>query len=268
MAAVARGRQRDHCLHADHGGGVRADRVRRRVWPVSCSVPSRSPWPRAAGLAAGVADDRAGAGVLVRQVAGRPSPLPDALAVREAASAKERRSLLQRGYLPVLAGTQRHPVITLVAAVLVLGGTVAMVPLMQTNLLGDSGQNSFSLRLQMPAGTSLEATDKASVPVEECWRHGRHPGRPGHMGNAGGGVGTFLSAGATVAQYTVITDNGIDQVRCRQGALRRREAARCRDVTLGTRRRLRHLQHRGGRDHGQRTGPAAGRHRPAGGTAA
>ena len=35
----------------------------------------------------------------------------------------EQRTLLQRGYLPILTKTQRHPVITLVAAVLVLGGT-------------------------------------------------------------------------------------------------------------------------------------------------
>ncbi len=145
-----------------------------------------------------------------------PQSLSDALAVREAASEKERRSLLQRGYLPVLAGTQRHPVVTTVAALLVLGGTVAMVPLMQTNLLGDSGQNSFSLRLQMPAGSSLESTDEASVPVEEMLA-----GMDGiqdvqvTMGNAGGGVGTFLSAGASVAQYTVITEEGIDQAALR-----------------------------------------------------
>ena len=145
-----------------------------------------------------------------------PQSRSDALAVREAASEKERRSLLQRGYLPVLAGTQRHPVVTTVAALLVLGGTVAMVPLMQTNLLGDSGQNSFSLRLQMPAGSSLESTDEASVPVEELLA-----GMDGiqdvqvTMGNAGGGVGTFLSAGASVAQYTVITEEGIDQAALR-----------------------------------------------------
>ncbi|MGM0929245.1 MAG: efflux RND transporter permease subunit [Actinomycetota bacterium] len=146
----------------------------------------------------------------------QPQSRADALAVREAASEKERRSLLQRGYLPVLAGTQRHPVVTSVAALLVLAGTAAMVPLMQTNLLSDSGQNSFSLRLKMPAGTSLESTDEASVPVEELLA-----GMDGiqdvqvTMGNAGGSVGTFLSAGASVAQYTVITEEGIDQAALR-----------------------------------------------------
>ncbi|TJY68886.1 AcrB/AcrD/AcrF family protein [Arthrobacter sp. CAU 1506] len=166
----------------------------------------------------------------------QPQSRPDALAVREAASEKERRSLLQRGYLPVLAGTQRHPVVTTVAALLVLAGTAAMVPLMQTNLLGDSGQNSFSLRMQMPAGSSLESTDEASVPVEELLA-----GMDGiqdvqvTMGNAGGGVGTFLSAGASVAQYTVITEEGIDQA-----ALRDKVRAAVEDLpgdatfTLGT----------------------------------
>ncbi|MCW2569876.1 MAG: hydrogenase expression protein, partial [Mycobacterium sp.] len=54
----------------------------------------------------------------------------------------EQRSLLQRGYLPILTRTQRHPVLTLIAAVLVLGGTAAMSPLLATDLLGRSGENS------------------------------------------------------------------------------------------------------------------------------
>ncbi|GLB68430.1 efflux RND transporter permease subunit [Arthrobacter mangrovi] len=141
-----------------------------------------------------------------------PPQLEDPEAVRARATESEKRSRLQRGYLPLLAGTQRHPVITCVAAVIILAGTVAMVPLMQTNLLGDSGQNSFSLRQELPPGTSLEATDRAARDVED-----RLSGTEGvrdvqvTIGNSVDGVGAFRSAGASVAQYTVITEEGADQ---------------------------------------------------------
>ncbi|MCG2622404.1 efflux RND transporter permease subunit [Arthrobacter sp. I2-34] len=137
--------------------------------------------------------------------------------VRAAATAKEHRSALQRGYLPVLAGTQRHPVLTLVAAVLVLAGTAAMVPLMQTNLLGDSGQNSFSLRQEMPPGSSLDVTDAAAQKVENLldatdWIEDVQV----TLGNSTAGLGGFLSAGSNVAQFTVITEEGTDQEALRE----------------------------------------------------
>ncbi|WP_279402298.1 hypothetical protein [Arthrobacter sp. JCM 19049] len=47
---------------------------------------------------------------------------------------------MQRSYAPVLRGTQKHPVITLLVSVLILGGTVAMTPLLNTNLLGGTGR--------------------------------------------------------------------------------------------------------------------------------
>ncbi|WP_052510707.1 efflux RND transporter permease subunit [Crystallibacter crystallopoietes] len=132
--------------------------------------------------------------------------------VRARATEAEKRSWLQRGYLPVLASTQRHPVITCTAAVLLLAGTAAMVPLMQTNLLGDSGQNSFSLKQEMPPGTSLAATDQAAQAVEDvlATADGVEDVQV-TIGNSTDGIGAFLSAGASVAQYTVITEEGADQ---------------------------------------------------------
>src|SRR5690606_24392341 len=48
--------------------------------------------------------------------------------IRAAAEEKEHKSWLQRGYKPILRGTQKHPVITIVASVLLLGITVSLVP--------------------------------------------------------------------------------------------------------------------------------------------
>ncbi len=73
---------------------------------------------------------------------------------------------LQRGYLPVLTRALRHPIVTIAIAVLILGGTVALVPQLQTNFLGDSGQNTLTVSQNLPAGSSLASTDRAARRVE------------------------------------------------------------------------------------------------------
>ncbi|WP_159618420.1 efflux RND transporter permease subunit [Arthrobacter zhaoguopingii] len=134
-----------------------------------------------------------------------------ARAVEEAHRA-ERRSWLQRGYLPILRGTQRHPVWTLTAGVLVLGATAAMVPLLQTNLLGSSGQNSFSISQTLPAGSSLATTAAAAARTEEVLA--RDPAIRDiqlTVGNAQGAFAAQFSEGASVASFTVTTDEDADQ---------------------------------------------------------
>ncbi|MET3773298.1 HAE1 family hydrophobic/amphiphilic exporter-1 [Arthrobacter nitrophenolicus] len=125
----------------------------------------------------------------------------------------EQRSRLQRGYLPILTSTQKHPVITLVAAVLVLGATAAMAPLLATNLLGNSGQNSMTVRQVLPAGTSLADTSAAAVRLEEVLR-----GIDGikdvqlTSGNAQAGFAALVSTGSSNSTFTVVTDEKADQV--------------------------------------------------------
>ncbi len=47
---------------------------------------------------------------------------------------------LQRAYRPILSGTLAHPWLTVLAALLVLGGTGALLPSLQTNYLGSTGR--------------------------------------------------------------------------------------------------------------------------------
>lgn len=75
---------------------------------------------------------------------------------------------LQHGYLPILAWTLKHSAVTLVLAILVLGGTVALIPSMKTNFLGDSGQNTLTVSQELPSDTSLEAQDTAATKVEQA----------------------------------------------------------------------------------------------------
>ncbi|MEV8147336.1 efflux RND transporter permease subunit [Arthrobacter sp. NPDC080073] len=146
------------------------------------------------------------------------SPASAAEDVRAAEDARtkaheaEQRSRLQRGYLPILSKTQKHPVMTIVAAVLVLGGTAAMSPLLATDLLGNSGQNSMTVRQILPAGTSLEQTGAAAAQVESVLR-----GIEGikdvqvTSGNAQTGFAALTSTGASNSTFTVVTDDKADQ---------------------------------------------------------
>ena len=145
-----------------------------------------------------------------------PKPVSDPEAFRAEAEKREQSSFLQRGYLPVLRGTQRHPVYTLLAAALVLAGTVAMTPLLQTNLLGDTGQNTFSVRQELPPGSSLETTSAAAAAVEDILSNtdGIKDVQV-TMGTSTSGIAAFSAGGASVANFTVITDQGVDQVALR-----------------------------------------------------
>jgi HAE1 family hydrophobic/amphiphilic exporter-1 len=126
-----------------------------------------------------------------------------AAAVRARAQEAEQKSRLQRGYLPILTKTQKHPVVTLIAAGLVLVATGAMTPLLATDLLGQSGQNSLTVRQVLPGGTSLSETSAAAVRVEGVLR-----GIDGvktvqvTSGNAQAGFAALISSGASNSTFT------------------------------------------------------------------
>src|SRR6476620_4581987 len=124
----------------------------------------------------------------------------------------EQSTLLQRGYLPVLSGTQRHPVLTLVAAALVLAGTVAMSPLLATDLLGRSGENSMTVKQALPAGTSLDEASASAIRVEDTLRGiDVIKDVQATTGNAQTGFSALLSSGASNSTFTVVTDEKANQ---------------------------------------------------------
>lgn len=125
----------------------------------------------------------------------------------------EHPSRLQRGYLPIIEWTLKHGVITLVIAGLVLVGTIALTPFMKTNFLGSSGQNTFQVTQQLPVGTSLDAMDQASEPVERTLLdiEGVETVQTS-IGSGGRGLAAVLGGGggATIT-YSVTTDEDADQ---------------------------------------------------------
>ena len=74
---------------------------------------------------------------------------------------------LQRGYLPVLTFSLKHPLIVLGTAIVILGGTVGATAFLKTDFLGSFGDDRALLVTQtLPAGLRLEASAKASEEVE------------------------------------------------------------------------------------------------------
>ncbi|WP_394553294.1 efflux RND transporter permease subunit [Agromyces sp. MMS24-JH15] len=131
---------------------------------------------------------------------------------RGAADELERPTLLQRGYLPIIHWTLRHSVVTLLIAVLVLGGTLALVPFMKTNFLGSSGQNTFQVTQELPVGTSLDAMDAASDPVEQVLldTEGIETVQVS-IGSGGRGLAALLGGGGATVTYSITTDESADQ---------------------------------------------------------
>lgn len=87
---------------------------------------------------------------------------------REQAEDAERRTWLQRIYLPALRFVTAHRAWTVVGALAIFVGTLALTPLLQTNFIGDSGQNTLTVTAAYPAGTSLEAQDQRARTLEQA----------------------------------------------------------------------------------------------------
>lgn len=144
---------------------------------------------------------------VVHESEAQSESLPDVNEVHQ----RERNTWLQRGYLPVLRSTQKRPVITLVTAVLILVGTVAMIPLVPTNLLGSSGENSFRLTQKVQAGSSLAETTRLAKPVESALR-GVEGVEDVQLTIGSGGMFAFLGGStADQANFTVTTAESADQ---------------------------------------------------------
>jgi HAE1 family hydrophobic/amphiphilic exporter-1 len=99
---------------------------------------------------------------LVLRSPATPEPRPEPGAVQE-----QHRTWLQRGYLPVLRAAIARPAISLGVAVAILAGTFALVPLLETNFIGDSGGDTLTVSQELEPGTGLPQADAAAKQVEQ-----------------------------------------------------------------------------------------------------
>ncbi|MFC9984735.1 efflux RND transporter permease subunit [Microbacterium keratanolyticum] len=118
---------------------------------------------------------------------------------------------LQTWYRPVLSWTLKHSVVTVVLAVVVLGGTLAAAPLMKINFLSDSGQNTMTVSQDLGPTASLDAKSEAARKVEDVLldidgiEHVQ-----ASIGSSGSALQDVFSGGAGIT-YSVQTVSGADQ---------------------------------------------------------
>jgi HAE1 family hydrophobic/amphiphilic exporter-1 len=128
-------------------------------------------------------------------------------------AADEKPTALQKRYLPVINGTLRHPWITLISSLVLLAITIVLLPLLPTNFLGSSGQNTLTVTQTVPVGTSLDAQNTAAQSVEKALL-----GIDGietvqlSIGSSGSALrDAFVGGGAGAITYSITTDKDADQ---------------------------------------------------------
>lgn len=129
--------------------------------------------------------------------------------VRRAAEEKERRTPLQRTYLPIVRFATTKRWTTVLIGLVVLVGTFGLATRLETNFIDESGQDTLRIRQVMPAGTSLAATDEAARKVEAVLA--RTDGVETYQVTVGGGELFGLGGGSpTVATFSVTVKPDVD----------------------------------------------------------
>lgn len=142
----------------------------------------------------------------------------DEAEVRRAAEERELRSRLQRTYLPVIGFATRSRSTrwaTVGLGLLLLVGTFGLAQKLETNFLDDSGQDTLTIRQELPAGTGVAGTDQAAARIEEVL--GRTPGVKSYQVTAGGSDRPWEGGGGNnIASYSVALSDDTDAAKVRR----------------------------------------------------
>jgi HAE1 family hydrophobic/amphiphilic exporter-1 len=124
----------------------------------------------------------------------------------------EHPSRLQKGYLPIIRWTLKYSKTTIALALVVLIGTILLTPLMKTNFLGSTGQNTLSISQTLPPGSSLEAQDAAAKVVEQKLLDTKGVKTVQlSIGSTGSSLRDAFTGGGGSITFSVTTDPNADQ---------------------------------------------------------
>ncbi|MGB8347714.1 MAG: efflux RND transporter permease subunit [Ktedonobacteraceae bacterium] len=134
-------------------------------------------------------------------------------------SAPAQGNWVERGYLPLVRWTTGHRAITIIAAVVIFAGSIALVPRLGTNLFSQTSQNTYSVSMTLPVGTSLNATNTAAQKVEAMLNGLPHVQAYQVTVGSGGSSFSSLSGGSggdNNATFAVTSDPNADQTAFQQ----------------------------------------------------
>jgi hydrophobic/amphiphilic exporter-1 (mainly G- bacteria), HAE1 family len=129
----------------------------------------------------------------------------DQEAIRVAAEEKERRSFLQRAYVPMLRFATHRRWLTVGLALVVFVVTGCLGGLLKTNFFDQSGETTVTVTQKMPVGTGLAATDTAAKKIEDVLAE--TDGVDTYQVNIGsGGAFGFGGGGTSTATFSITLD--------------------------------------------------------------
>ena len=133
----------------------------------------------------------------------------DEAQVRADAEAKERRSPLQRAYLPVIGFATTRRWATVGIGLVVLLATFGLGTQLKTNFLDDSGGNTLAIQQELPVGSGLTQTDAAARQIETILEN--TDGIASYQVTAGGsGLPWEGAAGGRTATYSLTLDDDVE----------------------------------------------------------
>lgn len=140
---------------------------------------------------------------------------------REAEEVREKKSFLQRGYVPLLKTTTNHPWLTILSALLILGFTVSLVPQLRTDFLDGGGSSQFSVSQKLGNDATLEQQDEAAKALEELVSdiEGVEVVQTTVGSAVDGRVAFGASANGVQMQVTISEDSDVDEIQAELNAL-------------------------------------------------
>ncbi|GHO80541.1 hydrogenase expression protein [Ktedonobacter sp. SOSP1-85] len=133
----------------------------------------------------------------------------------------EKVGILEKVYVPMIRWVTHYRVVTLIIALALLVSAGWGATKLDTNLIGNSSSNSFTISQQLPATADLDTTNKAAQEVEAILKNiqgiKNYQVTIGSGGSGGGGRFFGSSGGSTnTATFAVTTNDGVDQTTVQQ----------------------------------------------------
>src|SRR5438132_1907893 len=137
---------------------------------------------------------------------------------KQAQDPHEKRTVLERGYVPLVRWVTGHKAISLIAAFVLFAGSISLIPRLGTNFFNPSQQSTYSISQTLPVGTSLDVTSKDAQQVENVLRN---MPQIQHYQVTIGSVGSFgslrgASGSSNAATFSITTDPNADQTAFQQ----------------------------------------------------
>ncbi len=137
---------------------------------------------------------------------------------KQAQDPREKRTMLERGYVPLVRWVTGHKAISLIVAFVLFAGSLSLIPRLGTNFFNSSQQNTYSISQTLPVGTSLDVTSKDAQQVENVLRNMPQIQHYQVTIGSAGGFGSLrgASGNSNVATFSIATDPNADQIAFQQ----------------------------------------------------